>query len=116
MPIACLPCAATSRAVPSEARLSAIDANTPPCSSPAGRQRALGAFDELGPQTRVPAERRALITDYLLGQLPPRVSEQVRGRLSQSASERAWARVIAAELAPLAAGPLPDIPVETARR
>ena len=41
------------------------------------RDRALSALDALGPQTGVPSEQRALITDYLLGQLPPRVSNQV---------------------------------------
>ncbi len=76
------------------------------------RARALAAFDALGPQTRVPPQRRALITDYLLGQLPPRVSDETRQRLSESASERAWARVISSELAPLASRPLPDIAVE----
>jgi hypothetical protein len=80
------------------------------------RDRALSAFDALGPQTRVPPERRALITDYLLGQLPPRVSEEVRNRLAESASERAWARVLASELAPIASEPLPEIPVEAAPR
>jgi hypothetical protein len=79
------------------------------------RQRALQALDAIGPQSRVPPERRALITDYLLGQLPPRVSEDTRARLAESASERAWARVIAAELSPLASKPLPEIPVEGAR-
>src|SRR5947209_15074081 len=74
------------------------------------RQRALSALDALGPEAAVPAERRALITDYLLGALPPRVTEQVRDRLSQSGAERAWARVIAAELEPIAARPLPEIP------
>jgi hypothetical protein len=77
------------------------------------RDRALAAFDALGPQTRIPPERRALITDYLLGQLPPRIAESTRERLAQSASERAWARVLAAELAPLASNPLPEIPPES---
>jgi Sigma-70, region 4 len=77
------------------------------------RERALAAFDALGPHTRVPPERRALITDYLLGQLPERVSEQTRDRLGESASERAWARVLASELAPLASEPLPEIPVDS---
>jgi hypothetical protein len=76
------------------------------------RQRALAAFDSLGPQTRVPAERRALITDYLLGQLPPRLAEETQLHLAESASERAWARVLSSEIAPLASGPLPDISVE----
>ena len=76
------------------------------------RQRALAAFDALGPQTGVPPQRRALITDYLLGQLPPRVSEQTRDRLAESANERAWARVLASELAPLTPDRLPEIPVE----
>jgi hypothetical protein len=76
------------------------------------RDRALAALDQLGPETRVPAERRSLITDYLLGQLPEQVSEQVRERLAQSASERAWARVVASELAPPASRPLPEIPAD----
>jgi Sigma-70, region 4 len=77
------------------------------------RQRALQALDGLGPHTRVPPERRALITDYLLGQLPSRLGEDTRKRLAESPSERAWARVIASELSPLAASPLPEIPVES---
>jgi sigma-70-like protein len=79
------------------------------------RERALSAFDALGPQTRVPPERRALITDYLLGQLPAKVSEDTRRRLGESASERAWARVLASELEPIAVSPLPEIPTEGAR-
>jgi hypothetical protein len=74
------------------------------------RQRALSALDALGPDAGVPAEQRALITDYLLGALPPRVTEQVRNRLAASPAERAWARVIAAELEPIASRPLPEIP------
>jgi hypothetical protein len=80
------------------------------------RERALAAFDALGPPTRVPPERRALITDYLLGQLPPRVGEDTRQRLAQSAGERAWARVLASELAPLSSTPLPGIPPDTGSR
>jgi Sigma-70, region 4 len=74
------------------------------------RQRALSAFDALGPQTGVDEQRRALITDYLLGQLPPAVAQQTRDRLARSPSERAWARVVASELAPIASKPLPEIP------
>jgi hypothetical protein len=77
------------------------------------RERALAALDALGPQTRVPPERRGLITDYLLGALPERVSEQVREHLAQSASERSWARPVASELQGIAREPLPEIPSET---
>jgi hypothetical protein len=77
------------------------------------RDRALAALDALGPQTRIPAERRAVITDYLLGQLPEPVAEATRERLAQSAGERAWARVLAAELAPIAGTPLPEIPTDS---
>ena len=79
------------------------------------RARALAAFDELGPDTGLAPEARALITDYLLGQLPPRVAEQTRERLATSPYERAWARVLASELAPLSSNPLPEIPEGTAR-
>jgi hypothetical protein len=77
------------------------------------RQRALAAFDSLGPETGVRPERRALITDYLLGQLPPALAEETRSRLAESATERAWARVVSSEVAPLTNGArLPDISVE----
>ena len=75
------------------------------------RDRALAALDALGPsEPHVPAERRALITDYLLGQLPGRVREEIRERLASFPSERAWARVLVGELAPMATTPLPKIP------
>jgi hypothetical protein len=80
------------------------------------RERALTALDALGPGTRVPPERRALITDYLLAQLPARVSEDTRDHLAESPSERAWARVVASELGALSSGPLPEIPVEAVAR
>jgi hypothetical protein len=79
------------------------------------RARALAAFDALGPDTGLAPEARALITDYLLGQLPPRVAEQTRDRLATSPYERAWARVLASELAPVSSKPLPEIPEGTAR-
>jgi hypothetical protein len=75
------------------------------------RARALAAVDALGPRTGIPDQRRALITDYLLGQLPAPLAAETRDRLASSASERAWARVVASELAPIASGPLPEIPV-----
>lgn len=74
------------------------------------RQRALAALDALGPKTRVGADRRALITDYLLDALPGDVASEVRDRLSSSASERAWARAVASELQELSEQPLPEIP------
>lgn len=74
------------------------------------RERALKGLEALGPETDVDPARRALIADYLLGQLPPRVAEGVRGELGTSASQRAWARVLAGEIAPLSSRPLPEIP------
>ena len=90
------------------ARLLAID-------RAAVRARALAAFDEIGPDTGLAPEARALITDYLLGQLPPKVAEQTRDRLAEAPYERAWARVLASELSPVASKPLPEIPEGTAR-
>jgi Sigma-70, region 4 len=80
------------------------------------RQRALAALDALGPPTRVPSERRALITDYLLGALPASVADDVREHLSQSASERAWARAVSAELQGLSEAPLPEVPADPGTR
>lgn len=85
------------------ARLLAID-------RAAVRARALAAFEAIGPETGISPESRALITDYLLGQLPDRVAEQTRERLAGSPYDRAWARVLASELGPVASNPLPEIP------
>jgi hypothetical protein len=74
------------------------------------RRRALEGFDALGPETTLEPLKRALITDYLLGQLPAAVATNVVASLANSPTERAWARVIAAELAPLAVNGLPEIP------
>ncbi len=79
------------------------------------RERALAAFDALGPHTQISDLRRALITDYLLGQLPSAVAQETRDRLATNPSERAWARVLASELAPLASKPLPEIPAAAPR-
>jgi Sigma-70, region 4 len=79
------------------------------------RQRALAAFDALGPKTRVAANRRALIADYLLDALPGGVAEEVREHLGTSASERAWARAVASELQPLSEHELPEIPANGRR-
>lgn len=79
------------------------------------RERALSAMDALGPETEVDAPRRALITDYLLGQLPPRVADTVRDGLASSPDQRAWARVLSSDLAALAAKALPVIPSGSAR-
>lgn len=74
------------------------------------RERALSAFDALGPQTGLPADRRGVIADYLLGQLEPETAAQARDGIAATPSERAWARVVASELAPLAGAQLPEIP------
>lgn len=74
------------------------------------RARALAAFEAIGPDTGIAPESRALITDYLLGQLPDGVAEQTRERLANSPYDRAWARVLASELGPVASQPLPEIP------
>ncbi|HET9719095.1 MAG TPA: sigma factor-like helix-turn-helix DNA-binding protein, partial [Solirubrobacteraceae bacterium] len=74
------------------------------------RQRALDAFDALGPENSIPAPQRALLTDYLLGQLPHRVADQVHDGIADSPAERAWLRVIASEVTGVATVELPPIP------
>jgi hypothetical protein len=75
------------------------------------RQRALDAFDSLAPATVLPGPESALITDYLLRQLPEKVAEQVYSYLQASDTDRAWAEAVSSVLAPLAPGSLPEIPV-----
>ncbi|HEY6522712.1 MAG TPA: hypothetical protein VIY10_03025 [Solirubrobacteraceae bacterium] len=77
------------------------------------RERAQIALDTIGPHTEVAPEHQHRIADYLLGQLPDDEVQEVRDVLADSPNDRAWARVVASELAPLTGGtPLPEIPVE----
>jgi hypothetical protein len=81
------------------------------------RERAYAALDALAgaaADARVggpSAEQRAEIGDYLLGQQSG-VAERLRTRtyLDGSAPAREWAIALAAELAPVAPSPLPEIP------
>src|SRR2546421_1703491 len=75
--------------------------------------RAHAALAVLAPREarELPAERRLEVGDYLLGQRSS-VADSLRTRsyLDASPQARKWAKAIAAELAPLSAGPLPEIP------
>lgn len=89
------------------ARLLSIDPS-------AVRQRAGSALNTLGPQTGLGGERRQVITDYLLGQLEPDAAATAQNEIAAAPGERAWARVVASELIPLASSPLPEIPAAAA--
>ena len=75
------------------------------------RQRALDAFEALTPATVLPGPEQALVTDYLLGQLPEKVGEQVYSFLEASDADRAWALAIVGVITPLVSHSLPEIPV-----
>src|SRR3979409_1908204 len=92
------------------------------------RERARSALEAIGPDSgrRLAPERRAEISDYLLG--PPSVSQRAAtrdplardaagpdaaaGPLAGAAAAGGWAGVVADSLRPLAAEPLPEIPEE----
>src|SRR5256714_5748993 len=78
------------------------------------RERAPAAVGALGPDTgrRLAPDRRAGVSDYLLGQQSAAERAATRDHLAGSASAGAWAGVVADALRPLAAGPLPEIPDE----
>jgi hypothetical protein len=80
------------------------------------RERARAALDGLGPQDLedLSLEQQDEIADYLLGQQTASRRAATREFLETSASGRAWARVVAGELRPLAGDDLPDIPAEAA--
>jgi hypothetical protein len=77
---------------------------------PAVRDRARVALERIGPRTDVPETWRALLTDYLLGQLPAGVVGSVRERISRPGPERDWVSGVAAQLAPLSDGRLARLP------
>jgi hypothetical protein len=76
------------------------------------RRRAHGALSALGPAETpgLSAERRGQIGDYLLGQQSGEEAAASRGFLEGSASGRAWAREVAAELRELSPDGLPEVP------
>jgi Anti-sigma-K factor rskA, C-terminal len=81
------------------------------------RERAHAALTALGPEERtngLDAERRGEVADYLLGQGSEADREAARVYLAGSDSGRAWARDVAAELAPIAPAGLPEIPGDPA--
>jgi sigma-70-like protein len=80
------------------------------------RARAHSALSTLGPRsgTAPGPERQEAIADYLLGQQAVSERAATRARLESSAADRAWARVVAAELRPVAGDNLPEIPAEAA--
>ena len=80
------------------------------------RERALDALDSLGPDDAgdLKSAQQDEISDYLLGQQSASARVATRELLETSASGRAWARVVAGELRPLAGDALPDIPADVA--
>lgn len=74
------------------------------------RVRAHAALDQLGPRTTVDGQARGRIADYLLGQLPADQAGEVAQTLARQPAQREWAHSVAAQLAPVAAEPLPPVP------
>jgi hypothetical protein len=74
--------------------------------------RAHAALALLAPrQAREPsASQREQVGEYLLGQADPAQRSAARACMESSAPAEAWARALAAELAPIATTPLPEIP------
>ena len=80
------------------------------------RERARAALDSLGPDDvdGLSLERQDEVADYLLGQQSASLRAATRAFLEESAPGRAWARVVAGELRPMAGDNLPEIPAEAA--
>ncbi len=75
------------------------------------RDRAHEAMSSLGPSdTSLSTTRRAALSDYLLGQQDSALAADTRDYLAEVPAAKAWARVVTGELAPMASGPLPEIP------
>ncbi len=74
-------------------------------------ERAYAALSTLAEPEKAPSgKRRAEISDYLLGQQNGDAANKTKRALARSASDRAWARAVAAPLAEIAGDALPVIP------
>src|SRR3712207_781844 len=80
------------------------------------RERARAALDALGPEDveGLELDEQDDVADYLLGQQSASRRAATRTFLEQAAPGRAWARVVAGELRPMAGESLPEIPSEAA--
>src|SRR5687767_1552543 len=80
------------------------------------RERAHAALDALGPEdvAGLTLQEQDEVADYLLGQQSASQRAGTRDFLERSAPGRAWARVVASELRPVAGDNLPEIPAEAA--
>lgn len=78
------------------------------------RVRAHDALASLAPRGAAGPDEahREQVADYLLGQQSASERAATRSTLERSAPARAWARVIASELRPLAGDGLPEIPAD----
>src|SRR4051812_13480138 len=80
-----------------------------------GRGRAPGGRAARGPaDPGLPAERRAELGDYLLGEQSATQRAASRAYLEGSPAGRTWARAVSSELRPLGGDVLPDIPADEA--
>jgi len=75
-------------------------------------ERAHAGLEALAPDAarRLSPERRAQVADYLLSQDDEHEAAATRDYLAGSASARAFARLLADALAPVARDPLPELP------
>ena len=79
------------------------------------RERARSALDALGPEdVELELEDQDDVADYLLGQQSASRRAATRELLERSPQARAWARIVASELRPMAGDTLPEIPAEGA--
>lgn len=79
------------------------------------RRRAHDALLTLaGPVPGLTDEDRALVSDYIVGELPATRRQQARQRLAESPQARRFARAAAARLSQIEGASLPDLPPEDA--
>ena len=79
------------------------------------RQRAHRALDALGPDdgASLSDDRRAEVSDWLLGQQSDGDAERTRTFLAGSGSGRAWARTVGDQLRPAGGDRIPEVPAES---
>jgi len=85
-------------------------------SEDAVRARAHAGLSALAPEVELPADKRARVADFLLGQQNGKPRQATRRMLRSSNGARAWAETVRAQLVEVGGATVPELPAQAAAK